>query len=234
MINTLAAVFALAACGQTSAPQPGAAPRSAQRPVAQALHVNASAEDCYVAAAETFEGLTEKAPSAPVAELARETASAAVQARSCQPSLGDARSAPLDNVLGRLGQFETTHDRSALAMAAVEGYRTFVTAQSRPTGSIPLEVALLDYAGFRFQAGAHATPPSWADMRQALDVADRQWRAASPRVSDNRLKTRFSEDLADMRAALSASNQVRAQRAARRELDHVDLLENYFSRPAHG
>lgn len=127
-----------------------------------------------------------------------------------------------------------THDRSALALAAIEGYRTFVSAQSRPPGSIPIEVALLDYAGLRYQAGANSAPPWWSEMRQALAIADNEWRAISPRVADERLKTRFNADLADMRAALHASNQAQAQRAARRELDRVDRLEDYFSRPPRG
>jgi hypothetical protein len=220
----------LAACGQASAPQP--APRPPQ-PIARPMHVTASVQECFVAAAEAFEGLTENAASERVAALAQQASSTATQARSCQPSLSPQQSATLDNVLGRIGQFETTHDRSALALAAVEGYRTFVMAQSRPLAGIPLQVSLLDYAGFRYQAGSHAAAPLWSDMRQALDFADGQWRAVSPRVSDDRLKTTFDADLAAMRAALDASNQTQAQRAASRELDHVDALERYFSRPRH-
>ena len=224
----LAVAFALIACGPPNAPAP------ARRPVTAPVHVNASAQDCFVAAAETFEGLTEGAATAPVADLASRAASAAVQARSCQPSLGARHSATLDNVLGRIGQFEMTHDRSALALAAVEGYRTFVNAQSRPPGSIPIEVALLDYAGFRYQAGAHSAPPLWNDMRQSLDIADAEWGAVRARVADERLKTIFSADLADMHSALRASDQTSALRAVRRELDHVDRLEDYFSRPSRG
>jgi hypothetical protein len=219
----------LAACGQASAPP--SVTQVQRPPVAQSSHATASEQECFVAAAEAFEGLTEKAASAQLTELAQQTASSRTQARSCQPSLSVQQSATLDNVLGRMGQFETTHDRSALALAAVEGYRTFVTAQSRPLAGIPLEVSLLDYAGFRYQAGAHATPPLWSDMRQALDFADGQWRAVSPRVLDDRLKTTYSADLGAMRTALDASNQVQAQSAVSRELDQVDALERYFSQP---
>jgi hypothetical protein len=196
----------LAACGQASAPQ--SATQTQQPPLVQSSHVTASAQECFVAAAEAFEGLTEQAASAQVAELAQQEASSATQARSCQPSLEPQQSATLDNVLGRMGLFETTHDRSALALAAVEGYRTFVTAQRRPLAGIPLEVSLLDYAG-------------------------QQWSAVSPRVFDDRLRTTFRTDLAAMRAALDASNQAQAQRAASRELDHVDALERHFSQPRH-
>ena len=224
--------MALTACGPSNPPQaPG--PELARRTALPGSHDNPSANECLVAAAEAFEGLTESAASAPAAELARQSASAATQARSCQPLLSTRQSATMDNVLGRIGQFEMTHDRFALASAAVEGYRTFVTAETRPVGGIPIEVSLLDYVGFRYQADARANPPLWGDMRQALEVADQQWRAVSPRVSDHQLEARFSADLAELHGALEAGDQRRAQMAVVRELDHVDALESYFShRPA--
>lgn len=223
-------VMSLTACGPSSAPQPPMSrPDLAQHMALPGSHENASANECFVAAAEAFERLTESAASAPATELARQSASAAAQARSCQSLLNQRQSATMDNVLGRIGQFGMTHDRSALASTAVEGYRTFVTAETRPVGGIPIEVSLLDYAGFRYQADARANPPLWGDMRQALDVADQQWRAISPRVSDHQLEVRFSADIAELRGALEASDQRRAQMAVVRELDHVDALESYFS-----
>src|SRR5438477_10384103 len=94
----------LAACGQASAPQ--SATETQRPPLVQSSHMTASAQECFVAAAEAFEGLTEKAASAQAAAIAQETASAAAQARSCQPSLSPQQSATMDNVLGRIGQFE--------------------------------------------------------------------------------------------------------------------------------
>lgn len=229
-IFLLAASLFLSACGQpaTSPSSTNATPAPAL--IAQTHVVTAGEQACFVAAAEAFEGLTENAAAVRATELARQIGGVGDQARSCQPSLGTQPSAAMDNVLGRMGQFETTHDRSALALAAVEGYRTFVTAQDRPPGGIPLEVALLDYAGFRYQAGARGTPPLWGDMREAINFADAQWRAVSPRVADDRLKATFSADLVSMHAALDISNQAQAQRAVTRELDHVDALERHFSR----
>jgi len=228
-------VFAmvLAACGQSNAPQaPASRPDMAQRMALPHSHENTSGNECFVAAAEAFEGLIERASAATAADLARQSASTAAQARSCQPLLSPRQSATMDNVLGRIGQFEMTHDRLALASAAVEGYRTFVTAETRPVGGTPIEVSLLDYAGFRYQADARAVAPLWSDMRQALDIADEQWRAVSPRVSDDRLKARFSADLAELRGALEAADQRRGQSAVVRELNDVDALESYFSHRA--
>jgi hypothetical protein len=116
-----------------------------------------------------------------------------------------------------------------LALAAVEGYRILVSAQTRGVGDTPLEVALLDYAGFRFQAGAHAATPLWVDMRQALTVADEAWRGVGPRVGDAKLNADFGAQLEAMRAALEASDTLAAQRAVATELDQVDLLEAYFA-----
>ena len=224
---TCAAALGLAACGQTNTSPPSSPSSRAAAPAA--MHSGASAQGCFVAAAEDFEALTEMAATASIVQLAQKTASAVGQARLCQPSLSGDQSARLDNVLGRLGQFETMRDRSALALASVEGYRIFVSAEIRPPGAIPIEVALLDYAGFRYQAGARSTPPLWSDMRQALDFANEQWRTLSPRISDEHLKTTFSANLAEMQASLGAADVVQARRAVSRELDGVDQLERFFS-----
>ena len=96
---------------------------------------------------------------------------------------------------------------------------------------MPLEVALLDYAGFRYQASVRAQTPLWSEARLALDFAEAQWRAISSRISDNALKSSFVADLAAMRAALEASDASAAQNAVAVELDRVDALEQYFSPP---
>jgi len=186
---------------------------------------------CLGEGAEAFETLTEHAAAAPLASLETEARGAAERASTCQNQLPDVQAAELARIIARIGEFQTGHDRTALALSAVEGYRILVSAQARSASDIPLEVALLDYAGFRYQAGVRAETPLWNEARLALDVAEAQWRAVSTRISDNALKSSFAADLAAMRHALEASDVPTAQIAVAVELDRVDALEQYFSRP---
>ena len=191
----------------------------------------ASSRECLAAGAEAFEALTEHAAAAPVASLEAETIGASERASACQNNLPDVQAAELARIIGRLGEFGVGHDRTALALSAVEGYRILVSAQARSASDIPLEVALLDYAGFRYQACVRAETPLWNEAGLALDFAEAQWRAVSSRISDTALKSSFVADLAAMRSALEASAAVAAQNAVAVELDRVDALEQYFSPP---
>lgn len=120
--------------------------------------------------------------------------------------------------------------RADLAIASVEAYRLFVSA-SPDSGPIPTQVSLLDYAGFRFSADLNAGPTRWADALAALDYADGQWSQISGRVSDTVVRNRFNSALIAMRTALVGRDLARAKQAGLHELDLVDELETWFSRP---
>lgn len=218
----VAIAMGLAACGQSNSPQTG--------PESGVLAVDAtSSQECLAASAEAFEALTERAATAPVAGLEVETVGAAERASACQNNVPDGQAAELARIIGRIGEFRVGHDRTALALSAVEGYRILVSAQARSASDIPLEVALLDYAGFRYQASVRAETPLWSEAGLALDFAEAQWRSVAGRVSDNSLKSSFVADLAAMRSALEASDAAAAQNAVAVELDRVDALEQYFT-----
>jgi hypothetical protein len=213
----------LAACGQSNS-----SPTSQD---SSAVVDAASSQECLAAGAEAFEALTEHAAAAPVASLEVEAIGAVERASACQRNLPEDQAAELAQINARVGEFRVGHDRTALALSAVEGYRILVSAQVRSASDMPLEVALLDYAGFRYQASVRAQTPLWSEARLALDFAEAQWRAISSRISDNALKSSFVADLAAMRAALEASDASAAQNAVAVELDRVDALEQYFSPP---
>lgn len=222
LLAVVAMATSLAACGQSNSP-------STRLDSSARVADVASRRECLVAGAEALEALTEHAAAAPIASLEAETIGAAERASACQQNLPDGPAAELERIIQRIGEFRVDHDRTALALSAVEGYRILVSAQVRSASDIPLEVALLDYAGFRYQASVRADTPLWSEARLALDFADARWRTVSGRISDTSLKYSFVADLAAMRHALDASDAAAAQSAAAIELDSVDTLEQYFS-----
>lgn len=224
----LIAAVPLASCNQA---QPTLT--SGKSEIARSAHSTSEARQCMLVAAEAFEALTEHAGTAPIDSLATETGSTTDHAHACASHLSASQASELEAIIQRLGEFRSNHDRTRLALSAVEGYRVIVSAQIRNATDIPLEVALLDYAGFRYQAGVRSATPLWSDARQAVDFADGQWRTLSARVSDETLRASLNADIRAMRTAVDATDVAGAQQAASLELERVDALEQYFAqRPA--
>ena len=202
----------LAACQQQPKP---AAPSEAKAPAAP------------MAASEYFETLTETAFTATPEQLDAAIAQARTAAERDRKSLPAPAVAALDQRLAQIADHRARMARADLALASVEAYRLVVSAQ--PAGPIPVEVSLLDYAGFRYDADLKAQPPRWDDAVQAADFAAQQWARISPRVTNADLRDRFSAALTEMAAAAKARDPGPAAEVATRELDMVDQLETYFS-----
>jgi hypothetical protein len=228
-IATALAVAAtgLAACGPNGSPRAGVA-SIADKPVSGA-GAESRIHACVVAGAEAFEVLTEHAALMPLADLNTEAKAAVSLAKTCQSSLSADQASELSQIIGKVGEFAANQDRVRLALNAVEGYRVLVSSLVRGPADTPLGVALLDYAGFRYQASVSAPAPLWNEAKLAMEFADQQWRTLSSSVSDIQLRAAVTSDLEAMRRAMEISDAPAAQRAATNELDRVDALEAHFS-----
>jgi len=181
-----------------------------------------------LAAAEPFETLTEQAGTANSAVLSQLVADVRRAANAVSRSLDQGQRATLKSQLDEIAANEKAGDRTGVALAAVEGYRTLV--ESAPDNApTPRAVSLLDYAGFRFQANLSAKPLRWDDAAAAVDFADQHWATLAPKISDTSLRSEMSRSVADMRKAVEAKNEPLAKSASTTELDLVDKLEAYFT-----
>ncbi len=212
---SVAILFAASACSQQS----------------DATPTVAADQTCLYDSAEAYENLTEKSYAADAQTLADLSAEAEKQAQAClanlNPSDADALSSRLDAVQAAL----RSDDRATVARNAVEAYRIFVTAETREPNGVPLQVSLLDYAGFRMQADLQAAKPDWADVDTALLFAEQQWSEIETKIIDLGLRESFAAELDHIRTAAGERNVSAAKEAVRTELDQVDLLEQYFSQP---
>lgn len=220
--ETPAALFALAVvlfsvsgCGRQDRPPNVTPPAAASAPLP---------------ATEYFEGLTEEAFAATDQRLDALISLARTASDRDRQTLSPAMAAELDNLLTRIDRHRAAMNRADLAIASVEAYRLFVSA-SPGSDPIPMQVSLLDYAGFRFSADLNAGPTRWDDALVALGYADSQWNQISGRVTDTAVRNRFNSALTGMRTALAANDLAGAKQAGLRELDLVDELETWFSRP---
>lgn len=226
------AAMGLAACGPNGSPRVGGAP------ITDAAALGASTEPqvraCIISGAEAFEVLTEHAAATPFADLNAESEAAVRLAETCQSGLSADQASELGQIIRQVAEFSANQDRVGLALNAVEGYRVLVTSLVRGSADTPLGVALLDYAGFRYQASVSAPTPLWSEAKLAMEFADQQWRTLSGSVSDIQLRAAVASDLKAMRRAIDLSDAPGAQRAATIELDRVDALEAHFSQKPGG
>ena len=228
--------IALAACGgQAPASQPSrhdqAGAQSQVNAAATATaQKNVAAAKCLGDGAELFEGVTETAASATFAELDRKTAAASAKANECVAYLTARQKTSLEDAITASERYLSERNRTDLALNSVEAYRVLVSAKPRSAGDPPLSVSLLDYAGFRYQAGAAAPVPRWGDMARALDFAKSEWSGLARQVTDEKLATAFSDDLTSMQAAIDAKDAKAASSAVASELDNVDQLEGFFAK----
>ena len=224
--------LALAGCSASKPASPDAnasasvATITVPKPPPGDADANASA---FLAAAEPFETLTEEAPSAPPSRLDKLIADAKKAAAGVSPALGAAGKSALETHLAAVDVAHKGGNRTGVALAAVEGYRTLVESANN-TGKVPPAVSLLDYSGFRYQADLSAKPVRWDDMAQAVAFAQGQWNSIASRVTDTALKADFDKSVADMTASVKAKDATGATASSTHELDLVDKLESFFSK----
>ncbi|MBU2292464.1 MAG: hypothetical protein KKC29_15335 [Alphaproteobacteria bacterium] len=180
-----------------------------------------------LAAAEGYETLTETAFNKTLPELETSLAAARQKASEARPLLAPDQAARLDTLGAEIDAALRDQNRSALAIAAVETYRVLVSAQDA-SAQVPVEVSLLDYAGFRYDANAKSRPVNWDQMTADVAFARETWARISPRVTAKGLGGAFESALSGMEIAVAQKNAVAAGIAVSNELALVDALEEHF------
>ncbi len=215
------AVLALAGCQKSAAPPPVA---TATQSVAVGVVVTDAARQGLLAAAERFENLTEAAY-AQRPDSDAKLALARAEAKHARPLLDSPAQVALDTAMNSVERAASSGQSANLSLASIEIYRLFITA-ANGSAEVPLPIGLLDYAGFRFQADGRAWPVRWDDMVKAHVFAVEQWNSVKTRIGDAGAARDFDASLAAMDSAVRARDKLAAAKAATRELDLVDVLEN--------
>lgn len=228
-------ILALSGCGGASKPSGTDTSRlAASKTGQQTAPINGAARNDYaavtkrlLAAAEPFEGLTESAFTDPAAKLDASITIAERAAQSVRDALPTQAYAQLDAKLAEVRRARRANNRADLALASIEGYRILVSAvPGAPV--VPIDVSLLDYAGFRYNANTQATPPRWDDMTRATDFARQRWSSLENKQLPASLGRRLVESLVAMESAAKRRDVVAARASAKTELDLVDELEAAF------
>jgi hypothetical protein len=134
----------------------------------------------------------------------------------------------IDELLAALQRDRADGKRADVALSSIEIYRILVSLVPGGT-KVPVDVSLLDYAGFRFQADLKAEPPRWDDMTEAVLFANNHWVVIAPRVRDKSVSVSFEAALSQMAIAAEHRDAKLAATASNDELNQVDRLEAYFN-----
>ncbi len=118
----------------------------------------------------------------------------------------------------------------AVAEKAVEVFRLLIDNLQSEGLREPLEVSLLDYAGFKLQVLATSEQPDWTAMRKTVVDAAAWWSVTKAKVSDKGLRDAFNSTVRGLETASNTENLPLLHFAARMDLDLVDLLEAHFRR----
>ena len=122
---------------------------------------------------------------------------------------------------------------SAAAVAAMDAYRGLAAAfQNRlPT---TIDVAMLDYAGFRLHGLLAAGAPDWALIEATVAEAGINWSRSAKNITDAALGNLGDSVQSGLEAAVAAKDQGWLGSMAKIQLDLVDLLERAVKNKAKG
>ncbi len=129
-----------------------------------------------------------------------------------------------------MGQKRASEDFLGVALEAVETYRLLTTSLERGKLKVPIEVSLLDYAGFKVKVLTKRQPLKWQAMKGVATEAGKDWQAIQGKVADKRLQNVMNTTMAGLNQALEGQDAAMARFAAQVVLDLVDLLEQQFNR----
>ncbi|MFZ0134060.1 MAG: hypothetical protein WAK95_16085 [Desulfobacterales bacterium] len=193
----------------------------------------ASKNDILLSAASPFEDLTDYALAADRDGMNKALKAYADQAPGVRKVLPASERAKMDELLAAIKKAESQGDNETVALKSVAVYRLLVDALDHNTLVVPVQVALLDYAGFMVTVLLHnESTKDWPALANVSAEAIRNWNAIRDRVTDKGLRDAVDTALAGLVTACTDRNAGMAAFAAQIDLALVDLLEGYFERPS--
>lgn len=180
-------------------------------------------------ASEIFEELAQTK----VDDVGLDRALAAFEA--LRPAVSKALSAQkrsaLDAAVAGVREGWQRHDRGAVAIQAIEAYRVLQESLDRKGQRVPLEVSLLDYAGFKSKGLLVSTHPDWVQAAQTAQDASGWWAVIRSRVKDETLRAAMDHAISGLKDAAARRDALAMAFAADLDLILVDGLEALFNNP---
>lgn len=223
----ITAIVAGAACSQSAQPPPAALPAIA--PAATTAPGDSNA--VLLAAASPFEDMTEFALNSDPAGVDKARNAYSQHSAQVDAALDADQRRRLQTRIDAIDKGRDASDFSAVALDAVEAYGILVAALKSQGLKVPVQVANLDYAGFKLKVLMHGTASDWPGAHAVARQADADWSAIKADVTGNPgLLDAMNVAVDGMTQATASENQEMGAFAAEVDLALVDLLEAHFER----
>jgi hypothetical protein len=183
-----------------------------------------------LAAASPFEDLTEFALANDTPGMQQALKTYGEQAAAVNKVLSAPARREMAALLAAIRRAESKGAHQEVALNSVEAYRVLVESLDPNSLVVPIQVAKLDYVGFRLKVLLAASPAEWPAIQTASEAAGRYWHELEPRVGDKGLRDAVKTVIAGLQQATRGENAEMAAFAAQMDLALVDLLEEYFER----
>jgi hypothetical protein len=184
--------------------------------------------EVILAASSPFEDMTEAALAGDKKGIGRALRAYDAHAGKVENVLTAARRDELRVLVADIRKANNQGSLDMIALKAPEAYRTLIEGLDRGRLKVPMEVSLLDYAGFRFLALLHVQPVDWRSLRGAGEHARKNWAAIRAKTADGGLRDAVDVAIAGMERAGILKNADMALLAAQIDLALVDVLEAGF------
>ncbi len=183
-----------------------------------------------LSAASTFEDMADAALSADKAGVQRALQVYDGQAEKVEKELSQEKSRALKAHVAEISEAARSEDYKVVALEAPEAYRILIDSLDSMSMKVPIEVSLLDYAGFKLRALAHAKSGDWKKAQDVAAEAQANWSAIRSRVADKKLLEAVNIAVDGMKKACISQNSEMMSFAAQVDLALIDLLETYFEK----
>lgn len=183
-----------------------------------------------LAALEPFEVLTETALAGDAAKSHAALKTVLDGRADTRALLSGANATHFDELFAQLEAANTKHDNIGESLQAAELYKLMVLALDASTLTVPKEVNLLDYIGFRISALLQARAPDWAAIAATTKEANGYWAAIRDQVGDTKLQGKMDTAQAGLATASEKQDAALMKTNVKKDLDLVDALEGYFSK----
>jgi hypothetical protein len=208
------------------APDFWAGPLFAQEASAKDLGRNVKLAD----AASITEDLIDAALGGKADKVAEKVAAMRKTLPMLRPLLDAATFDALARELTAMEQAMAGKDLPAIALASAEAYRIIESATDPAQRPVPIEVAMLDYSGFKLSILAAGPTAEWAAIEATAKDSDSNWSALAKNVRDSGIRDLAAEIQEGLRSAVARKDIEGVKFAAKLQLDIVDVLEGYFKR----
>lgn len=186
--------------------------------------------DQILKATDPYEGLAEAGIDGDAGKIKKGLKAAGQERIATRGLLSPDAANRFDALFALLTAAQAKHNNIAVSLAAAELYKVLVSSLDPTALTVPMEVSLLDYCGFRTHALLKETTPDWKAIAATAHEANGFWAKVRDRVTDTKIHNRMDVAQQGMTAAAEKHDAALSHLSAKDNLDLVDELEGHFEK----